>query len=123
MKLLIVDDEPGVRRSLEMIASTDGWKTVSCDQFADAVRVIRENAIDVLVCDYRMPPITGFDLLQHVRAAGLRIPAIMISASASSIDAGRAKELGVEQILPKPPDVLEVRRALRKAIQSAHQAA
>lgn len=62
-KLLIIDDEPGVRRSMQMIASTDGWETFSCDQFANVEGMIRDNAIDVLVCDYRMPPTTGLQII------------------------------------------------------------
>lgn len=116
-KLLIIDDEPSVRRSLEMIASTDGWEVFSSDQFADFARLIRENAIEVLACDYRMPPVTGFDVLEKIRVAGLRLPTIIISACASSIDTRRAEELGVQEILRKPPDVSAVRLALRKALQ------
>ncbi len=122
-KLLIIDDEPAVRRSLEMIASTYGWEAFSCDQFADTVRLIRENAVDVVACDYRMPPVTGFDVLEQMHAAGLRIPAVMISACASTIDARRAKELGVQEILRKPPDVSVVRLALENALQQARHAA
>jgi CheY-like chemotaxis protein len=92
---------------------------LSCDQFADVVRIIRENGIDVLVCDYRMPPVTGFDLLQQVQTAGLRIPSVMISASASSIDARRARELGVERgrksVQIFTPDKLELHHAIMRS--------
>lgn len=102
---------------MEMVASTDGWNAFSCDQFADFAAIIRQNAIEVLACDYRMPPLTGFDVLEQIQAAGLRLPAIMISAGASGIDPRRAKELGVRTILPKPPDVSAVRLALAQALQ------
>lgn len=116
-KLLIIDDERSVRISLEMIASTAGWETFSCDQFADFPGLIRENAIDVIACDYRMPPVTGFDVLEQIQAAGLRTPAVMISACGPRIDARRAKELGVEEILPKPPNISAVRNALAQALR------
>jgi DNA-binding response OmpR family regulator len=114
-KLLIIDDEPGVRRSLEMIASTDGWETMSCDQFADVVRIIREKTIDVVVCDYRMPPITGIQIIRQIRDAGLRLPIVMITANPDNVDRRIARELEVREILRKPPNVKDVRTVLADA--------
>ena len=59
---------------MEMIASTDGWNAFSCDQFADFAAIIRQNAIEVLACDYRMPPLTGFDVLEQIQAAACGSP-------------------------------------------------
>lgn len=114
-KLLIVDDEPGVRRSLEMIASTDGWEALSCDQFADMIRIIREKTIDVLVCDYRMPPVTGIQIIRQIRDAGLSLPIVMITANPDNVDRRIACELDVREILKKPPNVTDVRTALAEA--------
>jgi DNA-binding NtrC family response regulator len=116
-KLLIIDDEPGVRRSLEMIASTDGWETLSCDQFADVVGLIREKTIDVLVCDYRMPPFTGIQIIQQIRDAGLRLPVLMITANPDNVDRRIARQLEVYEILRKPPNVKDVRTVLAEAAQ------
>ena len=118
-KLLIIDDEPGVRRSLEMIASTDGWEALSCDQFADVIRIIREKTIDVLVCDYRMPPITGIQIIQQIRDAGLRLPVVMITANPDNVDRRIARELEVREILRKPPNVKDVRTVLAEAAAQA----
>jgi DNA-binding NtrC family response regulator len=123
MNLLVVDKDLGVRRSLEMIASTDGWNTFSCDQFADVVRTIRSNVIDVLVCGYCMPPITGLDIVRRARAASLHIPVVMISANPDNIDRCVAKTLGIYKILLKPPDVDEVRRALVDAARDRRSTA
>ena len=114
-KLLIIDDEPGVRRSLEMIASTDGWETFSCDQFADVERMIRDNAIDVLFCDYRMPPITGLQIVRQVRDAGLRLPIVIITANPDNVDRQIAHELDVREILRKPANVKDIRKVLADA--------
>lgn len=121
-KLLIIDDEPGVRRSLEMIASTDGWETLSCDQFTDVVRIIREKMIDVLVCDYRMPPITGIQIIQQIRDAGLRLPVVMITADPGNVDRRIARQLEVREILSKPPNVKDVRAVLAEAAAQVNRA-
>jgi DNA-binding NtrC family response regulator len=114
-KLLIIDDEPGVRRSLEMIALIDGWETLSCDQFADVVGIIREKTIDVLVCDYWMPPVTGIQIIRQIRDAGLSLPIVMITADPDNVDHRIARELEVHEILRKPPNVKDVRTSLAEA--------
>jgi DNA-binding response OmpR family regulator len=119
MRLLVIDDEPAVRKSMEMIAATVRWETFACDQFADAEGMIRENAIDVLLCDSRMPPITGLDTIQRIRDAGLSLPIIMISANPVRIDQLAAHKLNVREILTKPPDLKDVRRVLAEAAAEA----
>ena len=122
MKLLVVDDEPGVRRSMQMIASTDGWETFSCDQFANVERMIRDNLIDVLVCDYRMPPTTGLQIIRQIRDAGLRLPVVMITANPDNVDRRIARDLQVHEILRKPADVRDVRKVLAAAAAEAGRA-
>lgn len=119
MRLLIVDDEPGVRRSIAMIAATDGWETFACDQFADVERMVRDNAVDVLVCDHRMPPTTGIHIIRQLRAAGLGLPVVMITANPDNIQAPVARELKIRTVLRKPPNVRDVRRVLAEAAAEA----
>jgi len=102
-----------------MIVSVDGWEALSCDQFADVVQIIREKTIDVVVCDYRMPPITGFQVIRQVREAGLHLPIIMITANPDSVDRRIARELEVREILRKPPNVKDVRMVLADAAAQA----
>jgi two-component system, OmpR family, response regulator MprA len=119
MRLLVIDDEPAVRKSMEMIAAIAGWETFACDQFADAERMIRDNSIDVLLCDYLMPPTTGLEVIQRIRHAGLSLPIVMISANPARMDATAIRELNVREILCKPPDVKDARRALAEAAAEA----
>lgn len=102
-----------------MIAVTDGWETFLCDQFADVEAILRDQAIDVLVCDYQMPPVTGVQIIRRLRAAGLALPVIMITASPEKIDGCTARELAICEILRKPPNVADVRRALADAVAHA----
>lgn len=122
-KLLVIDDDTDTRRSLVLIASRGGWECLACDQFADVVATVRENAVDVMLTDYRMPPLTAFDLLEKLRAAGLHLPVLIISANAYSIDHRRASELGVRRILSKPPEIPELQRALADALSAGGPAA
>lgn len=119
MRLLVLDDEPSVRKSLQLIASIDGWETFSCDQFTDVALMIREKAIDVLFCDYRMPPTNGLEILRQLRGEGLHLPVVMITANPGNVDRRLAGELEVQAILTKPADVKDVRKALAGAAEAA----
>lgn len=116
MKVLIVDDEPLVRKALGYAITHRGWTAFAHDEHADCVQIIAEFGIDVLLIDYHMPAINGLDLIEGLRSAGVTIPAVILSASAYAIDAVRAKRLGVFTILSKPPTLKELLGVLAKAI-------
>ena len=116
MKVLIVDDEPLVRTVLGYALSRDGWEVFAHDQYADCPALIREHGIDVLVSDYGMAQITGLDLIENVRNAGIEIPALILSANLYAVDGGRAKRLGVCGMVAKPPNLKQLNRTLIEAV-------
>jgi DNA-binding NtrC family response regulator len=123
MKVLLVDDELLVRRVLAYALSLDGWEVFAHDQYADCAALIREHSIDVLVSDYRMDQITGLDLIENLRNAGIEIPVLILSANIYAIDSKRAKRLGVCEILSKPLNVKELSRKLTQAVADSKRGA
>jgi len=82
--------------------------------FADgaaALRVVCERGCDLLVSDQRMPVMTGVELLQAVRAAGLGIPIIIISADVTAESAARAA--GATRFIYKPLTIMQIRELIR----------
>jgi DNA-binding NtrC family response regulator len=116
MKVLIIDDEPMVRLALAYALSVAGWEVFDHDQYADCPGLIREHGIEVFVTDYRMEKVTGLDLIEMVREAGLGIPALILSGNVFAIDRSRAKRLGVLEIVPKPPNLKQLHHALVHAV-------
>ncbi|HWC58166.1 MAG TPA: response regulator [Verrucomicrobiae bacterium] len=116
MKVLIIDDEPLIRKTLNYAITHRGWTAYAHDERADCARIIKEFGIDVLLIDYQMPAINGLDLIDGLRRSGVTIPAIMLSANAHAIDETRAKQLGVFKILSKPPTLKELMGVLAKAV-------
>jgi DNA-binding NarL/FixJ family response regulator len=119
MKILIIDDEPGFRVCLAHALSASGWKVFDYDEHADFPALIREHDIDILVSDYRMAQVTGLDLIENLRNAGIEIPALILSGSLHAVDSERAKRLGVKAMLQKPPKMTELRCALIEAVANA----
>jgi DNA-binding NtrC family response regulator len=116
MKVLIIDDEPLVRTTLGYALSVAGWEVFDRDQHADFPGLIREHGIDVVITDYRMEKVTGLDLIELMREAGLGIPALILSGNVNVIDRSRAKRLGVLEILSKPPNLKQLLRTLVNAV-------
>ena len=117
MKLLIVDDEPSIRKAMERVAKACGWESWSCDQFGDIELLIRENGIDVMLCDYRMPPLTGVELAERIRSRGLHLPIIVMTASPDMIYPPVASRVNIRQILRKPVPVADLETAIAHVMQ------
>ena len=117
-RVLIADDDPGIRRLLAVSLEKDGYQTVSACDGREAVDAMREGHVDLLLLDLMMPKMTGWEVLtERASAPELRkIPVIVITAERGE---GIAKILdeGVCALLPKPFD-LEALQALVKSCLS-----
>ncbi len=115
MKLLVVDDEPGLRQSLRLLLSEEGFEVADA---ADGERGLARAAaeqFDVVLCDVRMPEIGGLEFLRRYRASGGTALVIMMSAYGSEDAAIAAMKEGAYDYIPKPFRADEVLLVLRKA--------
>jgi CheY-like chemotaxis protein len=99
LRVLLVDDEPGVRAYMRVILQKLGWAVVEAEDGADAYRVMQETSgnFDLLVTDVRMPRMDGLSLAERVRDRFSGIPVLFVSAYP---DDSRAISHSV--FLPKP---------------------
>ncbi len=113
MKVLIVDDERNIRESIQRLFGLDGIDSVTAeDGRAGAARLVEE-AFDAVVTDLKMPGMGGQELLEWMRAEGLRTPVVMISAFGEIEDAVRALKSGASDYLIKPFDPAELIHRVR----------
>jgi len=106
--IAIVDDDDSFRESVQELLQSAGRRAVT---FASAEQFLASGAAataDCLILDLRMPRTNGLELQRRLRAAGSRIPTIVITAHADDVSRGRALAAGAAAFLPKPlqPDVL-----------------
>ncbi len=117
MKLLVVDDEPGLRQSLRLILSEEGFEVAEEADGARALdRALRE-PFDAVLCDVRMPVLDGLEFLRRYRAAGGGALVIMMSAYGNEDAAIAAMKEGAYDYIPKPFRADEVVLVLRKAAE------
>ncbi len=119
-RVLIVDDEKGMRDFLSIMFKKEGY-SVSTAESVDAasVRVGRGEA-DLIVTDISMPGRSGMELLRYARSTSPDTPVIMITAYASTESAVEALKLGACDYITKPFDVEEMKIIVRNALERRH---
>src|SRR6185369_15375673 len=117
-RILIVDDEAGVRESLRMVLK-DAYEPVAVGSGADALDALVAGPFDVVLLDIVMPGMDGLELLEEVRSRYPRVPVIMLTATKTVKTAVGAMKLGAFDYVTKPIDVDELRVILDKATENA----
>ena len=114
--ILIVDDEPNIRRMLGALLRHEGYAISEAANAAQAVEKMEEGEADVVLLDLALPDVKGLDLLQRLHTGWPQSPIIMMSGRASLTDAVQATKLGAFHFIEKPltPEavLLTVRGAL-----------
>ncbi len=117
-RLLVVDDEKNIRRTLKMILQGDGIEVVECATAEEALALLGKEWFDLVLLDIRLPGMDGMKLLERVKSEYPAIEVIMISGHGSIQDAVGATRMGAFDFLEKPLDrdrvVLTVRNCLEK---------
>jgi len=105
-----------VRLALGYALSVAGWEVFDHDQYADCPGLIRQHSIEAVISDFRMEGISGLDLIENIRNAGIEIPILILSANPYAIDKERAKRLRVYEIVEKPPNIQRLCNTLEEAV-------
>ena len=101
MTILIVDDEVLIRNVIKEYLLNEGYKVLEAKDGFDALRVISDNKVDLIVLDIMMPKMDGFTCLSEIRKTK-NIPVIMLSARKEEIDKLNSFDLGVDDYITKP---------------------
>jgi two-component system, NtrC family, nitrogen regulation response regulator NtrX len=118
-KILIVDDEENIGRSLRLIFEREGYSVTVCRSTAECRNHPETPRADLFLLDVRLPDGNGIDLLRLLRAADNQAPAIMISGHGTIADAIEATRAGAYDFLEKPLSREKVLLAVSNALERA----
>jgi DNA-binding response OmpR family regulator len=105
-KVLIADDEPALRALLRTNLSFEGFETLTAKNGEEALKVIREEAPDVVLLDVMMPVMDGWQVLEELsKSENRHARVILVTAKASSEAQLQGWELGCDEYLTKPFDL------------------
>jgi len=106
--VLLVEDEPEIRRALVSYLERDGLEVVPCGTRAEALSAYEHSEPDLMLLDITLPDGSGLDLLRRAHDGGRRTPAIMLTARAEEVDRIVGLELGADDYITKPFSPREV---------------
>ncbi len=120
--VLIVEDEPAVRRTLRRIAERSGYVVLEASQGAEALTLwhARRQEIRAILSDVRMPVMSGPEFVRQLRTQGSQIPVVLMSGFADA-ELTRSLPDGVTQVLAKPFVAADMLTALRDALSGVAQ--
>jgi len=129
LRVLIVDDEPDMRQGTSRILSrhthelpdfgtTVSFETAQAADGAEAVALLDAGGWDLMLLDYKLPDMTGLEILHHVQESDLEVETVMITAYASLDVAVSATKNGAFDFLAKPFSPEELRSVVNKAARS-----
>ena len=121
-RILIVDDEPSIRKVLMAQLARDGYEVLSAENGTDALEMIDDEVLDLVISDLRMPGVDGMELLGYCTTQHPGLPVILITAHGTVDSAVEALKIGAADYITKPFDQDELRIAIQKALASGdHQ--
>ena len=118
-RVLVVDDEAGMREFLGVCLSRAGHHVTTAKSGADALRMLSEDGVgfDVVVTDLTMPGVPGMEVLRHACAMAVAPQVIMVTAYATTDTAVEAMKIGAYDYLIKPFKVDEIQVVVQRALE------
>jgi DNA-binding NtrC family response regulator len=115
--VLVVDDEDAVRAAIAGLLTTRGFESVTAGSGHDALDRLRSEYFDVMVCDVRMPGMSGLEILSAALEIERGLPVLMLSAANDLSTARDAMERGAMDYLTKPIEMDDLAEAVMSAAQ------
>src|SRR3954467_15886022 len=117
MQILVVDDEPAVRDSLDRALRLEGYKVDLAADGREALDALADDSPDAVVLDVMMPRVDGLEVCRRMRAAGNRTPVLVLTARDGVADRVKGLDAGADDYLVKPFALDELLARLRALLR------
>ncbi len=113
--ILVVDDEPDIRSELGLFLEKQGYKVITAGNGKEAFDMYKKQKPDVVISDYRMPVMNGFDLLLNIKKINKSAYVILVSAVVDLDPFVMTKNRGVYEFMEKPLDLNKLTELIQRA--------
>jgi DNA-binding response OmpR family regulator len=121
--ILVIEDEPSVAIALRDSLESEGYQVQTAKDGSEGLRLASVNAGDdgpeLIILDLMLPKISGLEVCQRLRRAGVETPVIMLTARGAASDAAFGLKLGADDYIPKPFDVGELLARVEAVLRRA----
>ena len=121
-KVLIVDDQYGIRILLNEVLQKEGYDTYQAANGLQALEVVQENVPDIILLDMKIPGMDGIEILKRVKALYPDMKVIIMTAYGELDMIQEAMDLGAITHFAKPFDIVDIREAVKKYLALPSQA-
>ncbi len=119
-KVLVVDDEADVRKSVRLILSKAGYDVIEAEDGEVGVQTVKSGdnpfSLDAIICDLNMPKMSGMEAIPYFRSQFPSCPVIVLTGAGTVERANTLFKQGVVEFLTKPIDQTKLRGAVKKAV-------
>jgi two-component system, OmpR family, KDP operon response regulator KdpE len=116
VRVLVIDDEPPIRKLLRMGLTTQGYQILEAPNGKTALELLKE-APDLIILDLGLPDMRGHDLLQTIRARNESVPIVVLSSRSDEAGKVQALDLGADDYVTKPFGMDELLARMRAALR------
>lgn len=116
-RVLIVDDQKGVRRLLEELFKKEGYEVNVAVDGKDSIEKVKAYTPDIILMDMKMPNMNGLEASEEIIKYDHTIPIIMMTAYGEMEVIQKALEAGVKKYITKPFDIIDLRNLVREVLE------
>jgi len=116
-KILVTDDEPGMRRSLAMMLRREGYVVVEASGGEEAIDHLAKDVFELVIADLKMEPVSGLDLLRQAKQMSPYVEVILMTAFGTIASAVEAMKLGAFDFITKPFQAEEILLRVHNALE------
>ena len=114
--ILIIDDEEGIRDTLEGILDDEGYSVATAATAEDGLEYLRKEGPDLVILDIWLPNMDGIEFLGALRSKSIKTPVVMLSSDTEDAQKKKCKELGAIAFLSKPPTIDKISLVFKKIL-------
>ncbi|MEN6450329.1 MAG: response regulator [Thermoguttaceae bacterium] len=118
--LLITDDDPGFRETLQVVFEPMGLRTLLAGDGEEAIRIVHQEKVHVVLLDVHMPKLTGLETLKRLKEFRAMLPCILLSAQLDEIIVEQARDAHAFSVLPKTVAIRQITGAVAQALQGVY---
>jgi two-component system KDP operon response regulator KdpE len=117
LRILVIDDEPPIRRFLRTSLSAQGYSVLEAEDGETGLALLRRNAVDAVILDLGLPGMDGLEVLRRTREQGSSVPVIVLSSRDDEKGKVAALDNGADDYVTKPFGMEELLARIRAAVR------
>ncbi|PDT83807.1 response regulator transcription factor [Sinorhizobium sp. BJ1] len=117
VKILVVDDEPAIRKLLRVGLTSEGYAAIEAVNAKDAISLVAKEQPDLILLDLGLPDMAGHDLLAKWRNDAVELPIVVLSSRTDETGIVKALEIGADDYVTKPFGMKELAARIRVALR------